>query len=235
MKKFDISSMFLVPQRLYRSLLSYIQEDESMEELDALNRQKQDGNYIENAIDFNRQQQEMQNSSLNNTNNVTQSYVNQTSQSDLLANISRNTTNNQGSTVRFNPNVTVYKPLTNESIASSNETTRSSIRPPTNAIPNNQSALSQNETTRSSASENESSQNKSLTASFVVPSNNRMATDDQYFPNLYDTGKKLIPVVDSAAALPIIPAVVDRAPAQQPTLNADATLQKKYIKKSARR
>ena len=53
MKKFDISSMFLVPQRLYRSLLSHIEEDESMEELDALNRQKQDGNYIENAIDFN--------------------------------------------------------------------------------------------------------------------------------------------------------------------------------------
>ena len=63
MKGIDISSMFLIPKRLYRSLFSYIDEDSTKEELTLLNRQRDDGNYIENAINFNKQQ-EMQNKKL---------------------------------------------------------------------------------------------------------------------------------------------------------------------------
>ena len=215
--------MFLVPQHIYRSLLSHIDEDESMEELDSLNRQTQDGNYIENAIDFNRQQ-EMQNKSfslLNNTNNATQSYVNQTSQSNLLGNISGNTTNNQGSTVRFNPSVTVYRPLVNQSIASSNETTRSSVRPPTDAILNNQSIL--NETTLPFET-SRFELNESLIPSHIsMPSN--IATDNQYIPDVYGTTRPITPAANISAPSQQ-PAADNLAPAEQPTLKANATSQK---------
>ena len=56
MSKTDISSMFLVPQRIYNSMLSNIEENDVREDLQNLNRQKNDGNYIENAINFNKQQ-----------------------------------------------------------------------------------------------------------------------------------------------------------------------------------
>ena len=51
--------MFLIPQRIYKRLLSFLQEDnEDREELELVNASKDDGNYIENAIQFNKQQQE---------------------------------------------------------------------------------------------------------------------------------------------------------------------------------
>ena len=46
MSKTDISSMFLVPQRIYNSMLSNIEENDIREDLQNLHRQKNDGNYI---------------------------------------------------------------------------------------------------------------------------------------------------------------------------------------------
>ena len=61
MKKVDISSMFLVPKNIYTSMLSHINEDDIKEELKLLNRQRDDGNYIEKAINFNQQQERQKN------------------------------------------------------------------------------------------------------------------------------------------------------------------------------
>ena len=61
MKKVDISSMFLVPKNIYTSMLSHVQENNIKEEIQLLNSQRDDGNYIEKAIDFNKQQERQKN------------------------------------------------------------------------------------------------------------------------------------------------------------------------------
>ena len=57
MKKVDISSMFLVPKNIYTSMLSRIDENDVKEDINLLNRQRDDGNYIEKAINFNDDQE----------------------------------------------------------------------------------------------------------------------------------------------------------------------------------
>ena len=56
MKNNSINSMFLVPKNIYTSMLSRIDEDEARDEIQLINRNIDDGNYIENAINFNNQQ-----------------------------------------------------------------------------------------------------------------------------------------------------------------------------------
>ena len=61
MKKFNISSMFLVPKNVYTSMLTRVQDNDIKEEIQLLNSQRDDGNYIEKAIDFNNQQERQKN------------------------------------------------------------------------------------------------------------------------------------------------------------------------------
>ena len=64
-KRNDISSMFLIPQRIYKNIMSLVKEDsEKREELESMNASKDDGNYIENAIQFNKQQEEQRQKSV---------------------------------------------------------------------------------------------------------------------------------------------------------------------------
>ena len=65
MNKVNISSMFLVPKNIYTSMLSRINENDAKEEIKLLNREKDDGNYIEKAINFNNQQERQKKSSFN--------------------------------------------------------------------------------------------------------------------------------------------------------------------------
>ena len=48
----EIYSMFLVPKRLYHSLIKNIEEDETKKELISMNEKPNTSNYIENAINF---------------------------------------------------------------------------------------------------------------------------------------------------------------------------------------
>ena len=61
MKKVNVSSMFLVPKNIYTSIVSRINENEVREEMRLMNREKEDGNYIEKAINFNNQQERQKN------------------------------------------------------------------------------------------------------------------------------------------------------------------------------
>ena len=55
----DISSMFLIPQRIYKNIMPLVKEDsEKTEELELMNASKNDNNYIENAIQYNQRQEE---------------------------------------------------------------------------------------------------------------------------------------------------------------------------------
>ena len=60
--------MFLVPKNIYMSMLSRIHEDDTKEEIKLINRQKDDGNYIEKAINFNNQQELQKNQKYVNPN-----------------------------------------------------------------------------------------------------------------------------------------------------------------------
>ena len=93
MAKVDISSMFLVPKNIYTSMLSRIYEDDVKEEVKSFNRQRDDGNYIEKAINFNQQQERQKNQTFikpnlmnqtarTNTNTNTDYAPNQTTISD---------------------------------------------------------------------------------------------------------------------------------------------------------
>ena len=48
----EIYSMFLVPKRLYHSLIKNIEDDETKKELISMNEKSNTANYIENAINF---------------------------------------------------------------------------------------------------------------------------------------------------------------------------------------
>ena len=73
MRKVNVSSMFLVPKNIYTSMMSRINEDDAKEEIKLINREKEDGNYIEKAINFNNQQERQKNQILikPNANNET--------------------------------------------------------------------------------------------------------------------------------------------------------------------
>ena len=79
MKKVDISSMFLVPENIYTSMLSHINENDVRENIKSLNRDKDDGNYIEKAINFNKQQERQRKQVFlnpNATNETVRTYAN---------------------------------------------------------------------------------------------------------------------------------------------------------------
>ena len=95
MTKVDISSMFLVPKNIYTSMLSRINEKDVREDIISYNRQKEDNNYIEKAINFNQQQERQKNQIFlkpNQTNAITNTdyasnLMNQTARTDANDNI----------------------------------------------------------------------------------------------------------------------------------------------------
>ena len=96
MKKVDISSMFLVPKNIYTSMLSRIYEDDTKEEIKLINREKDDGNYIEKAIDFNNQQERQRNQVLvkpNLTNETVRTNANTDANTDAYTTIQNNNIN----------------------------------------------------------------------------------------------------------------------------------------------
>ena len=119
MKKVNVSSMFLVPKNIYTSMLSRINENEVKEEMKLMNREKEDGNYIEKAINFNNQQERQKNQVFINP-NVNNETIRTNANTDansttFNANTDANTTvqtNNLNGTT--NNTEMFYTPMTNQ-------------------------------------------------------------------------------------------------------------------------
>ena len=142
MKNVDISSMFLVPKNIYTSMLSRIHDDDVKEDINSLNRKKDDGNYIEKAIDFNNQQERQNNQifikpNLTNETVRTNANTNVNTSAQNINETVRTNANTDANTSAQNLNQTVattesfHTPLTNQTqevVASTPKRTRAFSR-----------------------------------------------------------------------------------------------------------
>ena len=105
MKKVDVSSMFLVPKNVYTSMLSHIHEDDIREDIKSLNQKRDDGNYIEKAIDFNKQQERQKNQAFikpNLNNETIGTHTNTNNDTIRTVNHNQSATNTEGT---FTPSI----------------------------------------------------------------------------------------------------------------------------------
>ena len=120
MKKVDISSMFLVPENIYISMLSHIYENDVRENIKSLNGDKDNGNYIEKAINFNKQQERQRKQVILNP-NATNETVRTNANTDANTSVQ---TDNLNQT--FDNTESFHTPMINQSVTAVTSTPKKS-------------------------------------------------------------------------------------------------------------